>query len=75
MSLSISESMDLNTALSYLLAIETDHCPLPGPGEARDAALRLTAKAHRTLSAGLMPHQVSEAWPMPNRKPRKGAPK
>lgn len=74
MALSIKESGDLNLVLRYLLAIDR---PVTGPvpaEEAKNAALRLTGAAHRVLGAGLMPHQVAEAWPVPNRK-KKGSPK
>lgn len=74
MSMSIKESCDLNTVLHYLLAIDHPTVGTVAPEAARDAALRLVGKAHLTLGAGLMPHQVSEAWPMPARR-KKGAAK
>jgi hypothetical protein len=69
----VSEANDFNLVLCYLLGLDGPMGRVD-PESARNAALRLTARAHRALSAGLNPLQVHDAWPMPNRR-TKGASK
>jgi hypothetical protein len=59
--LNVSESFDLNTLLRYLLdeprgGIEIDTLA------AREAAARLTERAHRTIHAGLTASDVRRIW-------------
>lgn len=54
--MNISEANDLNKVLRYVLGWSED------PEVARDAAVRLTERANRTLGAGLRPQDVEDAW-------------
>lgn len=59
--MNIGEANDLNMLLTFLLAIPDPFAP-KDPDTARAAAVRLTERAYKALSAGLTPEQVARAW-------------
>lgn len=63
MSMTIGAASAANRVAEYLLGLAPAGRGTPTPHAARDAALDLIAHAYKTLSAGLTPEMLAEAWP------------
>lgn len=63
MTLPVATAHAVNTLVEYLLGLDPAHHGTPTATAAREAALELTARAHKTLAAGLSPAALAAAWP------------
>jgi hypothetical protein len=70
--MNIGEANDWNHVMEFLLGIQQDGARVMDSETARAAALRMTERAYKALSAGLHAEDVSRAWPKP--RPRKPLP-
>lgn len=67
--MNISEANDVNHVLRWALDAARGRRSASNERIAREAAIRLAGRAHKTLSAGYTAEQVNDWWPQPQPQP------